>query len=235
MSWTPIADAVGYNAYRGYVPLGSRFGDALGTLQCFGGGDIRSDHVDDSLQRPLGLFFYLAATYCIGQETSLGQDSYGTERWPLPFVRPACPEPLRDTDGDSVQDAEDDCPGVSNAAQWDWDGDFIGDSCDSCPLAFDPHGRDLDGDSIGDACDCDRDGDFVANLGRDAGGADCAPFTPDNCPEAPNTSQWDMDADGVGDACDTCPSRSNPDQLDRDGDGCGDACDPAPLDPAIGC
>jgi len=43
----------------------------------------------------------------------------------------------RDTDDDGVADADDNCPGVSNAAQGDGDMDRIGDACD--PDASEPN------------------------------------------------------------------------------------------------
>jgi hypothetical protein len=235
ISWPPVADAVGYECYRGFVDPGMRFRDCLSTLQCFASPPITSDHVDDLLERPRSLFFYLVSTWCTGEESSLGQDSLGRERWPPPFVRPACPELFRDSDGDGVQDAEDACPETPDSIQGDADGDAIGDACDSCPLAFDSYNRDRDADGIGDACDCDVDGDLVDNAGRDDAGLDCRPVLLDNCRDVPNPAQDDADADGAGDPCDDCPARANADQLDTDHDGCGDACDPMPRDPQTGC
>ncbi|MBP9205673.1 MAG: thrombospondin type 3 repeat-containing protein [Kofleriaceae bacterium] len=62
-----------------------------------------------------------------------------------------------DVDGDGVDDARDNCPGVSNADQHDEDGDRAGDTCDPCPF-LDPStigASDLDGDADGlpDYCD----------------------------------------------------------------------------------
>ena len=58
----------------------------------------------------------------------------------------------RDTDGDGVADAVDNCPAVANADQANEDGDALGDACDPCPeLAGDA--TDSDGDGVGDACD----------------------------------------------------------------------------------
>lgn len=123
-----------------------------------------------------------------------------------------------DQDGDSVPDAQDNCPAVANADQADQDGDGAGNVCDPCPA--DPLN--------------DQDGD-----GR------CADR--DNCPTASNPNQEDADLDGAGDACndgndsdgdewnnslDNCPSVNNPDQSDGDGDGSGDACDVCPSDPS---
>jgi hypothetical protein len=235
ISWTLVGATAGYEAHRGFLAPGSAFGAALPTLQCFAIGDELTDRVEDVLRRPFGLFFYLVATTCTQGQGTLGTDSFGVPRWPLPFVRPPCPEPVRDGDGDGVQDAEDDCVSASDPVQPDRDGDHVGDPCDACPWAFDPHAQDADGDGIGDACDCDRDEDGVANFGPDAAGGSCAPAPADNCPTIANPSQANGDGDALGDACDNCPSAANPSQGDRDLDGCGDACDPLPLDPRTGC
>ncbi|MEM9547930.1 MAG: thrombospondin type 3 repeat-containing protein [Bacteroidota bacterium] len=155
-----------------------------------------------------------------------------------------------DTDGDGINNDDDNCPNVSNPDQADADGDGIGDACDStndndtdgdginndddnCPNVSNPDQADSDGDGIGDACDStndnDTDGDGVNN-------------DDDNCPNVSNPDQADADGDGIGDACDStnnndsdgdginnaqdnCPNVSNPDQTDSDGDGIGDACD----------
>jgi len=153
------------------------------------------------------------------------------------------PEPT-DTDGDGINDENDNCPATPNPGQEDTDGDGIGDACDpltdsdddgiadaadNCPAMPNPGQEDTDGDGIGDACDAltDSDGDGVAD-------------SADNCPATPNPGQEDTDGDGIGDACDTltdsdgdgvaddvdnCPAVPNASQLDTDGDGIGDACE----------
>src|SRR5262249_6329046 len=45
-------------------------------------------------------------------------------------------DPIIDTDGDGIPDAQDNCPAVSNANQLDTDGDGIGNACD--PNSFAP-------------------------------------------------------------------------------------------------
>jgi hypothetical protein len=152
-----------------------------------------------------------------------------------------------DTDGDGVQDANDNCPSVANAGQQDTDGDGVGDACnqavdpdgdeyanalDNCPNVAKPNQLDTDGDGVGNACNDanDPDGDEYAG-----------PL--DNCPGVVNPGQQDTDGDGVGDACndasdpdgdefggalDNCPNASNPTQADTDGDAVGNACDNCP-------
>ena len=235
ISWTPAVNSLGHDLLRAWVRPGQPVGEALGTLQCIADVPAPGDRAQDPLGRPWALHLYLVTSRCNGETSALGWDSNGTERWPPPFVRPPCPEPVRDSDGDGVQDVADLCPWVADPARSDADGDAIGDACDACPLGFDPAARDLDGDGLGDACDCDLDGDGIDNLGQDAAGADCAPAAPDLCPRTPDPAQADRDGDSVGDACDNCPDEPNPAQRDADGDQCGDACDPAPLDPTAGC
>ena len=82
---------------------------------------------------------------------------------------------LQDTDGDGIQDFEDNCMDVFNPSQEDTDEDNIGNLCDTCP--HDPL-NDLDGDGI-----CGNE---------------------DNCPGNTNRDQADKDNDGIGDVCDTC-------------------------------
>lgn len=102
-----------------------------------------------------------------------------------------------DSDGDGIEDAEDNCPNIFNPIrpvdgndQGDEDGDGVGDVCDPCPL-------------VQDSTDCtvpdldDRDGDGIRNV-------------EDNCPYVANADQADADNDWMGDVCDLCPDVSNP-------------------------
>jgi hypothetical protein len=57
----------------------------------------------------------------------------GVDRVP---VHPDAP-PVQDTDGDGVDDPDDDCPTVANPGQADFDVDGIGDACDPHPGAPD--------------------------------------------------------------------------------------------------
>lgn len=119
----------------------------------------------------------------------------------------------RDTDGDAVPDARDNCVQAPNADQADMDGDGVGDACDNCPGAPNAEQFDFDDDGVGDACSILPDGD-----------GDGVPDPYDNCPELFNAAQPDDDEDGVGNRCDNCPLFANPDQADANGDGLGDAC-----------
>ena len=84
----------------------------------------------------------------------------------------------QDTDGDGIEDLQDNCIDVFNPSQEDTDEDGIGNICDTCP--HDPF-NDLDGDGI-----CRNE---------------------DNCPEYSNNDQADKDDDGIGDVCDPCDDR----------------------------
>lgn len=57
-----------------------------------------------------------------------------------------------DGDADAVDDANDNCSGVSNPSQSDTDGDGVGDLCDNCPITANPDQADSDGQGQGDAC-----------------------------------------------------------------------------------
>ena len=82
-----------------------------------------------------------------------------------------------DSDGDGIDDSNDNCPNRFNAGQNDGDDDGGGDICDNCRLVWNADQADSDGDHFGDACD--------------------------NCPAVNNPDQGDYDLDGVGDTCET--------------------------------
>jgi hypothetical protein len=78
---------------------------------------------------------------------------------------PDAPPPA-DSDGDGVNDLDDNCPMVEND-QSDADADLIGDRCDNCPLVGNPE-QELAGDTdlVGTACDPhpETDGDCLVLL-----------------------------------------------------------------------
>ncbi len=160
-----------------------------------------------------------------------------------------------DSDGDSVCDAADACPGADDfidndmdgtpdgcdacpldAPPDDDDGDFICDSDDACPL--DPD-NDIDGDGVcGDVDPCpldnpdDADNDGICDgvdlcVGDDTIDTD-NDGVPDDCDMCPADNPDDTDGDGVCDSDDVCPGFN--DSFDADGDGAPDACDVCPLD-----
>jgi hypothetical protein len=92
----------------------------------------------------------------------------------------------KDSDGDGVDDVDDNCPDVYNPGQEDADDDDVGDACDNCQVDYNPDQENSDSDVYGDSCD--------------------------NCPLVDNPEQADRDGDGYGDTCDVCPDVYNPDQ-----------------------
>jgi hypothetical protein len=111
---------------------------------------------------------------------------------------PTVSEPGFDTDGDGIEDIDDNCRVDINEDQADNDMDGFGNACDPCidgPQSL----SDVDQDGVDDACD--------------------------PCLTGENS---DEDTDGFLDGCDVCPAQFDPDQADGDGDGVGDLCDPSP-------
>ena len=103
-------------------------------------------------------------------------------------------EGATDSDGDTILDADDNCPMTANTDQLDTDDDDIGDVCDddddddnvlditdNCSLLPNTNQADFDNDDIGDACDSDVDNDGVNN-------------TNDNC----NTTPLGVAVDDLG-------------------------------------
>ncbi len=64
-----------------------------------------------------------------------------------------CYEPADDTDGDTLPDGTDNCPGIANPEQSNEDGDTFGDVCDPCPVVAADTPLDPDGDGVADLCD----------------------------------------------------------------------------------
>jgi len=94
----------------------------------------------------------------------------------------------KDTDGDGILDAADNCPKLSNSNQLDSDTDAIGDACDNCSLTANTGQQDTNGDGYGNRCDADLDNNnFVGpsdfNIFKAAWLSD---------PQKPN---WNADAD----------------------------------------
>ena len=130
-----------------------------------------------------------------------------------------------DSDGDGVDDDNDDFPNDANETQ-DSDGDGVGDNSDEFPNDANET-QDSDGDGVGDNSDefpqdgnetHDDDGDGVGN-------------NTDAFPQDGNETH-DDDGDGVGNNTDAFPQDAN-ETMDTDGDGVGDNADPEPEDPTI--
>lgn len=98
------------------------------------------------------------------------------------------PPAFADHDGDTIDDAVDNCPDVANEDQADTDGDGIGDACndaddtdgdeyanllDNCPDDANPGQEDTDGDGIGDACDPINNVSIDVKPGSDTNPVNC--------------------------------------------------------------
>lgn len=150
----------------------------------------------------------------------------------------------KDSDGDGVDDFQDNCPTIPNPGQANSDNDALGDACDTdddndgliddidnCPLLANQDQSDIDGDLIGDVCDNDADGDNHPNA------LDCAPLDPNTYPGAPEI------CDGFDNNCNMQVDEGYPDSdndnladckdPDDDGDLDPDVDDCAPMDPSI--
>ncbi len=134
------------------------------------------------------------------------------------------PSSLKDSDGDSVVDVDDNCPNVANPSQANTDGDSNGDECDS----------DDDNDGLTDNFPdlCPRNGEFNWTSDQDFDNpSDSTDWDNDGCKD--DSEDLDDDNDGVLDVSDLCPytSYSPPRPTwvsdtttnDIDGDGCRDS------------
>ncbi|MFK7895356.1 MAG: thrombospondin type 3 repeat-containing protein [Myxococcota bacterium] len=160
--------------------------------------------------------------------------------------------------GGATSGCFDNCPNVRNPDQKDSDGDQVGDACDNCTYTPNPFEAfvdpltgvffeaqfDTDKDGIGNRCDKDIDGDGLLNevdpdadgdtITDQGGSAACTSGMGigcnDNCPAIPNWTpdlggmgQLDCDSDGIGNSCDCSLTSGN--GVDPDSDGIGDTCD----------
>ena len=130
-----------------------------------------------------------------------------------------------DTDGDGVNDGEDQFPNDANESV-DSDGDGVGDNSDVFPQDGNET-HDDDGDGVGNNSDAfpqdenethDDDSDGVGN-------------NSDAFPQDGNETN-DDDGDGVGDNSDAFPQDEN-ETMDTDADGVGDNEDPEPENPDV--
>lgn len=130
-----------------------------------------------------------------------------------------------DTDGDGVNDGDDQFPNDANESV-DSDGDGVGDNSDAFPQDGNET-HDDDGDGVGNNSDAfpqdenethDDDADGVGN-------------NSDAFPQDGNETN-DNDNDGVGDNSDAFPQDEN-ETMDTDADGVGDNEDPEPENPDV--
>jgi OOP family OmpA-OmpF porin len=140
----------------------------------------------------------------------------------------------RDSDGDGVPDARDECPNTpagvqvySNGCPVDTDGDGVPDYLDKCPNT--PRGMAVDANG----CPTDSDGDGVPDH------LDKCPNTPAGVAVDANGCPIDSDGDGVPDYLDKCPNTPQGTVVtadgcpanDADGDGIADHLDRCPDTP----
>ncbi|HEV8701290.1 MAG TPA: MopE-related protein, partial [Candidatus Polarisedimenticolia bacterium] len=152
VTWTKILQANVFNVYRGTV--GGAFAFDHLCLEA-GSPDMLSA---DSANPPIGTAYY----YLVSGVNSCGEGCLGGVEPPgaceVPNPSP-CTVPASDSDSDSVQNLNDNCPLAPNPTQIDGDRDGVGNACDNCPVDANPDQVDTNGDGVGNLCqDSDADG-----------------------------------------------------------------------------
>ena len=151
-------------------------------------------------------------------------------------------KPFTDTDGDGVQDSDDNCPSVRNDDQADNDSDGQGDACDDDDdndgirdgddaFPLDPRESvDTDGDGIGNNADIDDDNDGFSDSTETSAGSD--PLNSASTPEICDGRDNDLN-DGVDEGFTNTDGDDMADCVDPDddNDGVADASDNCPLTP----
>jgi hypothetical protein len=204
IGWNPVVGVQRYNVYRGYRTEGNPWDYNQQCLVNQTGSLTATDSLDP---RAFTFFYYYVSAACPGGiESPLGRTSANA---PIPQPN-RCPQASLDSDGDSTEEAADNCPGFGNPTQADFDGDAHGDVCDNCPAAANAGQTDTDGDMLGDTCDPDDDNDGILDDGDASGTAGDNRCTggatancDDNCPLVANPAQNDANGNGVGDACES--------------------------------
>ncbi|MBA3538585.1 MAG: hypothetical protein H0T79_03075, partial [Deltaproteobacteria bacterium] len=107
-------------------------------------------------------FFVLAVAACtpeVAPQAPCGDEGIcgGDEVCDRSPAAPTCLPAADDLDGDGLANAEDLCPQLAGAAQFDEDNDGIGDACDRCPIAPPRDTPDTDGDGVDGICDPEPD------------------------------------------------------------------------------
>ena len=166
------------------------------------------------------------SSFNIRLKVPLTKDQQKPAPKPAPTKPAAVAAPMKDTDGDSIPDAQDMCPQVPGVARRggcpvpDSDLDGLNDEVDKCPEKAGPVRN--------DGCPItDRDNDGVEDA-------------VDRCPDLAGVTRYfgcpipDTDRDGVNDEDDRCPKEPGSPLLngcpmpDRDRDGIADSLDACP-------
>ncbi len=168
-SWLRIPQTNTYNVYRGVIT-----GAFVYNHTCFEIGSP-DPATQDAEAPPVGSFFYYFVTGVNScAEGPLGSSDPGLGGPPVPRPNPIpCGISTDDTDGDGLQNINDNCPLATNPGQEDQDHDGRGDACDNCPAVANPDqtpGPDSDLDGLADCVDPDDDNDGAPDV------LDCAPF-----------------------------------------------------------
>ena len=143
LSWLHVPQANVYNVYRGTIVSPFTYNPACLLAEVPGAAASVS-----AADPPLGSAYY----YLVGGVNTCGHGPIHQG----PTVNapsPACPPSGADSDGDGVQNVNDNCPLIANANQLDPDHDTVGTACDNCPAVSNPNQLDSNGNGVGDACE----------------------------------------------------------------------------------
>jgi hypothetical protein len=142
LSWLHIPQSNVYNVYSGTLTLPFTY-----NATCFQAEVAGSSASVAGTTPPLGSTYY----YLVGGVNSCGSGPF--HLIPTAYPSAACSPSGADTDGDGVQNVNDNCPTLSNANQADADLDTVGTACDNCPTVYNPSQLDANLNGVGDACE----------------------------------------------------------------------------------
>jgi len=191
------AFAISYDPIKGGLLVVADYDDGTGVERRLLRVDPETEIVSVILTDPDGQYIDVDVTRALGGPTHpLDQRQQGGGRIFVTSSVGRIYEFVRDTDGDGIDDGDDNCHLIRNRNQADADSDGVGDLCDNCPTAVnngvcsssvsllcvnDDHcgagaacvyQDDLDSDGIGDICDADADDDGTPK------GSDCDDLNP---------------------------------------------------------